>query len=450
MVEFAPASILSSLLCSLIGALLIGSIVTNSGVAQTPPLDISQQRLDLLQQTIALASTVEDEQDRARLLLDVARQYAALGLDDSATDLLSQILELALTLDTSQAKSSLLLALSHQHGDLGQAVIALEVADFAYDVALDIENSQSRAIALIDVAARYADLLEPARSANALNQATAAADRLQDRDEQAALLADLALQYADLGQYDRSSQLLARSQQAIAAARETDENSTPLDPRPWDGNIGLAGNVFSGERTRGVFTLLAGAERRWARDAFNVGVRVAYDFDEGRTDDETNISGQFTIEERHYFSTRWQYFVNSQVASDNFENLNLRATLTTGLGINLWRASSDERLDLQLGVGARYENFRDDGDDFNPISANVGLDYQDILLNDLRLNQTFSVGVPLDDAADYLIQSQTNLRIPIADNWSFDNLVRLTFSGEPGPDNPNLIFNLQTGIRYDF
>ncbi|MGJ3246559.1 MAG: DUF481 domain-containing protein [Elainellaceae cyanobacterium] len=425
-------------------------MVTNSGVAQTPPLNISQQRLDLLQQTIDLATTVEDEQDRVRLLLDVVQQYADLELRDPAVELLSQILDLTLNLDNAQAKSSSLLAISKQYGDLGQTVSALEIADSAFEAALDIGSSQSRAIALIDVAARYADLLEPARAAEALSHATTAADRVQDRDDRAALWADLALQYADVGQYDQSSQLLARSQQAIAEARDADENPTPLDPRPWDGNIGLAGNVFSGERTRGVFTLLAGAERRWARDAFKVGVRVAYDFDEGRADDETNISGQFTLEERHYFSPRWQYFVNSQVASDNFENLNLRATLTTGLGINLWRASSDERLDLQLGVGARYENFRDDGDDFNPISANVGLDYQDILLNDLRLNQTFSVGVPLDDAADYLIQSQTNLRIPIADNWSFDNLVRLTFSGEPGPDNPNLIFNLQTGIRYDF
>jgi tetratricopeptide (TPR) repeat protein len=409
----------------------------------------SNSRLDVLLQNLELVNSIEDEQIKVELLLELAIQFIEFGSAETGQELFSQALELIRSFNSAQVRVVFFLKASQQHEQIGQLDLAIARVNEALDSASTIDNAETRAIALANIAERYADLLEPALTANALIQAKAAAEQVDDSREQASIFAELAVQYADLGQYEQASQLIALGQQAIIDAEIAEANRTPLQPTNWAGNVGLAGNFFSGADRRGVFTFSAGAERQWQRDAFRTGLRLTYDVDSDRTDRD-QFTGQFTTDSRHYFSNRLQYFVSTQVGSSDLENLQLGASLTTGVGINLWRATSDQTLDLQVGVGARYENFRDEDEDFDPISANFGLSYQDLLFDAFRIDQSFSVELPLGDLPDYLIQSQTNLRIPITNEWSFENLLRLTYTGEPADDNPSLIFNLQTGIRYDF
>ncbi len=411
--------------------------------------EISNPRLDALQHSLELANEIENDSIKAELLLRLATQFIQAGLNETGQELGADALELIRALGSAQSRVDLLLKASQQQEQVDQPARAIAYVNEALDSANAIDNARSRAIALVGIAERYADLLEPALVANALVQATAATDRIDNLRDRSSILAELALQYADLGQYEQSSQLVALGQQALADAAIADANQTPLQPTDWAGNVGLAGNFFSGADRRGIFTFSLGAERQWERDAFRTGLRLTYDVDSDRTDRD-QLTGQFTTDGRHYFSNRWQYFVSTQVRSDDLENLNLGANLTTGLGINVWRAAPDRSLDLQVGVGARYENFRDEDEDFDPISANFGFNYQDLLFETFRFGQSLSVDLPVGDFPDYLIQSQTTLRIPITDEWSFENLLRLTYTGEPAENNPNLIFNLQTGIRYDF
>lgn len=428
-----------------------------SAIAQSAPSapDRSTSRFSsaAIQNALDLAARSGLPARSVQILLLAADQAQSAGFRDEALRYLEQALPFAQNVDEPVEQVRLLLELVDAYETLQAEALALATLDQAAAIAPDLISSSreplQRAEQLAAIARFYADRLQPAQAATLLTAADEVARTASPSEQQAILLSTLAIQFEDLGQHDRATALMAESQTVWAATQVDAPPDSILEPTPWSGSVGLASSIFSGERTRGIATFSAGAERQWSRDALDLALSLTYDFDRDREDTD-EFSGQILADGLHYFSDDLQYFVNASATSDNLENLNLRARLATGVGFNIWRAASARRLDLRVGVSARYENFVDENTEFNPISSSLGLNYQDTWFGTLRLKQSLIFDVPLDDASDYLFQSQTDLGIPISDRWSFNNTARLTLSGDPAEDNPGLLFNLQTGLRYEF
>ncbi|MEO0409372.1 MAG: DUF481 domain-containing protein, partial [Cyanobacteria bacterium P01_A01_bin.135] len=351
------------------------------------------------------------------------------------------------------------LAIAERYLTLGQPEAALKALTEAEAAVAMLKTPFVKAQHLQAIAAHRADLLQPSQAIAALEQASALVSELPS-PQASLLLTTLALQYADLGQHQESAALLARADLLLAQApQEAPQEApviddietlppTPLTPQPWDGSVGLLGNLFSGESSRGVISLTADADRQWGRTAADFGLQLTYNIDDDE-DDPDQFSVRFDADAEHYLEDNWQYFIDGSVASDDLENLQLRATLFNGVGIRLLR-SEDQELGIRTGVGIRYENFEDEGPDVNPPSLTLGFTYRDRLFELVQLQQSLDFDAPLGDVEDYLFRSETNLRIPISERWSFDQGLRLTLSGESAPDNPGLLLNLQTGLRYQF
>lgn len=375
--------------------------------AATPP--------DALQQAVAVAQALTNPEAKAMVLRDLARQYGALGQPDQAIALLAE------------------------------ATTAVGA----------IAPGPSQAMLLSDLAATYGHLGQPDLGLDLLATAVTAANGVADVQTRASLLTQLALQYGTLGQPDQATQLLSQSQAMLLAAAAPPTAPaepmplTPLQPTPWQGGLSLSGRLFSGDKATTVVVLSSDLRRRWARDEVTVATRVSYDFDSSR-DDSTEFSGQLTNEYGRYLTDRLRYFISTGLLSDDIENLNLLVNLNTGVGVNLWRGEGDRTLDARAGLGLRYENFRDEAEDFDLLTTELGLRYVNRIFDSLTLTQAFTVGFPLADAADYRLDSQTTVAIPISDSWSFNNSLRLRYSAEPAPDNPNLLLNLESGLRYQF
>ena len=385
--------------------------------------------------------------------------------DSEPTEVLVQALDQAYaviqSLEGPTVQLPLLLELATYYGDTTQRLPTdqgILLLSEASDLVNDLPSGLEQATAWQAIATQYIHWMEPSRAAMALAQAQIELEDMSVSEEKAIALTTLALNYEDIGQPDQQRILLAQSEGVLAElaslAAEPEPEPEPdddpiLTPFPWRGDLGLAGSVFAGERTTGTVTLNAAAERQWARNALDIGLRVGYSFD-GDRDDADEFSGRFTIEEQYFFSERWQYFVNSGVTSDNLANLNLRAELTTGSALTLWNPNDKEQFAVRLGIGARYENLEEERTEFNPVEGSVGWTYEDLFFDVVELQQTFSINAPFTDFSDYLLRLQTDLSIPIGDRWALSNSARITWSGDPAENNPPLIFNLQSGVKYKF
>ncbi|MEB3359039.1 MAG: DUF481 domain-containing protein [Synechococcales bacterium] len=432
----------------------------NDRDGERSPLDPFPLLPDLspaIQQALTVIAELDDPADQITLRLEIARQLADGGQPQLAQTLLQQCLDQVPQVAGRSAQVALLLAIAQTAEDLGNRPLAIATLETATQLAVNLEDDLERSARLGDIAARYADWLEPAAAVAVLALASEGAIAAPPSQRQAAQLARLALQYADLGQVEQSAQLLAQGQTVLVALGEAESDgpaaepapASPLTPSEWSGSVGLLSNLFSGERTRGIVTLSAAAERQWRRNDLDLGLRLTYNFDRDR-DDVNEFGGQLTTDLVHYLAERLQYFNSTSFTSDDLENLNLRASLTNGIGLNVWQAGPDRRLDLRLGLGVLYESFEDEDTSFFPVTASTGLSYQDELFDILDIRQTLAVDVPLEEAENYLFRSRTDLGIPIGDRWSFNNSVQLTLSGDPVANNPGLLLNLQTGLRYQF
>ncbi len=376
-------------------------------LAQTTP------SLDFLSDALDVANTLEDTASKARVFSQIALKYAELDRRDRAEEILSEAVAVADTIEDNTVKARV----------LGELAIATA----------EIGNEQA--------------------AADLLDRALEVAGELSDSAEKAGLFSELALYYDRLGASDVSAQLLSQSQDiAIAAATPEPEVSFPLEPTGWDGNIGLAATLSSGATTTSVATLSAGVERQWPTDELTAAVSLTNNFDDSR--DETTGKSQFqgTLGGQyiHHTSARYQYFVSSQVRRDELNNINLEASLFAGPGINLWRRGPDRTLDMQLGLGVRYENSDIEEDDFDAPVAQYRIRYEDIYFNVLDFGQSLAIELPVTNAGDYNVESTTTFGIPLIRGWSFSNSLVIRYAAEPIADNPNLRFDVLTGIQYDF
>ncbi|MGB3613106.1 MAG: DUF481 domain-containing protein [Elainellaceae cyanobacterium] len=438
-------------------------LATAASPASRPVVEANASDLELqvqqARQIIDQLPSVEEQLPLVLQLVDVLSRMATVSPSALLNDLLDHAAEMAQQ-QPPEAQTDTWLAIADRHIALKRRPETLEALAQALDHIDAIASPLAQAQRLQHIAAKLADLLEPSRAMMALQQAEELLPSLPAA-QQPTMLTALAIQYTDLGQQDKSAALLTQAQVLAQMPVQRAENaeepptasvavepSRPLSSQPWDGSVGLLGSLFSGESSRGVIALNADVDRQWERTALDLGLQLTYNVDD-EVDDPDQFSARFTAEAQHYIARSWQYFVNSSIASDDLENLQLRATLFNGVGVTLLR-SGDREVGLRTGVGLRYENFEEESSDLNSPSLSVGLTYRDRLLDLVQVRQSLDFDAPFGDVSDYLFRSQTSLRIPISDRWSFDQGLRLTLSGESAPDNPGLLLNFQTGLRYQF
>lgn len=371
-----------------------------------------------------------------------------------AEDILRRSLQLADTITNPHQKARLLAQIASQYGQIGQTMPALEILARAVAVANQIDNSLDKAAIFSQIAQQYYRLGEREQAANLFATTVEAANGIEDAAVRGSLLAEIALKYTEMGEYNAAETLLSQSEEAItiAAAPPPPPVLFPFQPIPWTGTIGLGTYFFSGKKTTSIITLDADIERKWPRDQIDIGLRLTNDFDDSRQapNEEIEFEGRFETEYRHHMTSRWQYFVNYAARRDTLEDMNVRTNFYTGPGMNLWRAPNSRTLDMQLGLGARYEDSSTRNNDFDVPVAQFRLRYKDIYFKNLKLRQFFTLEIPLNDTSDYYIESNTGVSIPITNGWSFNNAVRFRYSAIPTLDNPNVRVNWQTGIEYNF
>lgn len=375
----------------------------------------------LLQQALTIADTIKDPYDRATILNDIALQYANLGKKEQGIAILSQSLEAAKKIADTSVKVTVMLGIAQNYFELEQITTANEI----------------------------------------LSESIELANSVEDKSLKSRLLTKIALKHAEIGQDEQTAILLSQSQELIEQATEP-VTTFPFQPAPMEGSFSFGGALESFATT--TYTVFANTNlyKQWAVDDIDLEADLFLSFDSGRTINNYRPGGILLSFYRHHFNPQWNFFtdilitgnLNIFAAATDDEDLDYVVGIATGIGLNLWRKEQRQFVDLQLGVGARYEyadiDFQLLRNGTEP-TLNLNLWAKGFQLWTAKVDRLFGVTLLFDDFEDFFLLSRTKFSFPLGEKWSFDNTLWLRYRNQKLLEtNPNLQVFFTTGIGFKF
>lgn len=200
----------------------------------------------------------------------------------------------------------------------------------------------------------------------------------------------------------------------------------------WSGRLEFGLDGRSGNQDRLAFRGRAEARRETDKDRLLLYIQGIYS-EEDNTRSENEIIGGARLEVD--LTERLFAFGRFELEYDEFENLDLRATVSGGLGYWVIR---EDRQDFRVrgGVGYQHESY-DDGTTQDDAVLELGYDYRLDITDNIRLTHDLTYLPTFEDFADYRLVINTGVEVPIGDNgsWRIRGGMRNEYRSEPQPGN---------------
>ena len=375
---------------------------------------------------------------------------------------LDQSLEIIDEMDDSQRKVILLNNLALNYAQLGDIDMANAILERSLSIAKSFEDVVVKVTAITNIAKYYAQIGQKSQAIEILDNTVDLVSVVEDKSLQGQLLLEISLKYGEIGQEKSAQTLLAQSQAIIAASRQP-LPEFPFAETPTTFKLGFSGNVSSFRDTTAFVEIDLDFSKQWSEDDIFVDGSIALDFDSSRTVNTYRPSSLILTVYRHHFNAQWNFFTdfftitNQDLFSsrNDDEDLTIIGSVYFGAGLNLWRGDSrGDFLDLQLGIGPRYEYdfiaLEERRNQTDPDLAIILLG-RGFSIGGAKLNQSFSITPTLNDFNNYIITSDTTLSIPLNEKWSLTNRLFLRYRNEEiFEENPKLRFFFTTGLEYEF
>lgn len=260
---------------------------------------------------------------------------------------------------------------------------------------------------------------------------------------------------AEMWSSDAPSPALAAAEEELKTLKEEHEATVEsLEAKikdgddVWSGSLeaGLSGAAGGSDR----FNFLGRGEalRETEFDRLSMFLEGRYATEEGvSTENEVLAGGRLERD----FSRRWFAFGNVDLERDEFEDLDLRAILTAGVGRFLIRKET-QTLKVRLGVGYQVEAFKNDANENSGILS-VGYDYRIDVSDWLRFTHELTLFPNLSDpTGEFRLNSAAGLEIPLRGEspWSVRLRVRNQYDADPEPGIAKLDTTYSVSLGYDF
>ncbi|EAZ94333.1 DUF481 domain-containing protein [Crocosphaera chwakensis] len=368
-------------------------------------IEKSDREIETLEKALEVANSLKDVQAQQELLIKIAQKYAEIGEKKKAIKILNQSLVTIQSLDNLNQKTELMLAVSQAYENLGKSKIANKILEKTVILVSNLEDELIQAQRLTEIALR-----QPQKSADIL---------------------------------------LTESQTLIAKASKP-VSLFPFQPTPLNGSISFFGSIESALNTTNEVTINLGLEQTWKYDEFAFRGLFSTDFDSARVVDRDQTTIDLTGEYRHHFDETWKFFTYNTFLRDQENNINYDLNLIAGPGINIFRKYPNRRLDMGVGLGARYEDSLGKPDDTNFPTVSYLISYRDIFFERLNYRQLFIYNLPVEDTVDSRILAISELSWPLFENWSLTGRLQYIYLGVPPDNKPTSEINFSTGLTYDF
>jgi putative salt-induced outer membrane protein YdiY len=222
-------------------------------------------------------------------------------------------------------------------------------------------------------------------------------------------------------------------------------NPPPEKPVTWKGNITLGGNWQDGNSETLNISAGALAVRRTEKDRFHMNFLYNLTEDSGQRTAE-NTYGQLKYD--YFVSPKWYLYINVDMLSDEFQDINFRTSVGPGVGYQIWE-EDDKALNLEAGVSYTSQD-RDLGEDTDWVSARLAADFLYRLFERVIFTDQFVIYPNLDDAGEYTLRNEASLISDIGSSWALRLSNIWKRDSNPGPTLEKDDFTWILGLQYTF
>lgn len=225
-------------------------------------------------------------------------------------------------------------------------------------------------------------------------------------------LSQAALQGASAAKKPKISPLPTATSPEPQAQLDTPDPDAGFLGAKWSGRANAGARIQSGNTEKTTLNVDASTKAKWGKD-HRASVKLEYN----REKDE----GTLTVDNKsadlaydYFYSPQW--FLNSTVGfeQDEINSIDMRTTVGGGLG---YQAYEQDDLNLQFILGVSYlnEEFTTSAPSEDSLAYKWSSDYDQKFWDDaLQLFHNHEILVPSDDTEDFLFESKSGVRVPLA------------------------------------
>ena len=171
------------------------------------------------------------------------------------------------------------------------------------------------------------------------------------------------------------------------------------------------------------------AKRKTAEDLLHFYLQALYGEENDNRSQNEYIGG---TRYRNDITHRWYWYARSELEYDEFEDLDLRATVTGGTGY-FWIKKPEHELATSIGAGYRHETYSDDRSEDSAI-LDLGLDYRLDIADWAQFTHSTVYSPDVEEFNDYRITADTALVFPFKDDrWKWKMGIRNEYNSNPQP-----------------
>ena len=283
--------------------------------------------------------------------------------DISPISRVNQRLEVINDMESPSVKVMLLNDLALSYAKLGEIEKAKEILEQSLLIVSTFEAIELQVREMTNIAGHYQKIGQTYQAINIVENTNTIINSIDKKLLQEQFLLHLSFKYEELGEIEQSQNLLVQSKNLIAKASQPQANF-PFQETPSQFKLGFTGNVKSFRDTTGFFGTNIDYSKQWSEEDVFVEGQVSFSFDSSRTVNNYRPQSFLVAVYRNHFNTDWNFFITffNSINKTRFSSRNDDEDLTviTGLwlgpALNLWEEGSNEKfLDLQIGIGPRYE-----------------------------------------------------------------------------------------------
>ena len=236
------------------------------------------------------------------------------------------------------------------------------------------------------------------------------------------------------------------------------EDQASAEESGWTGAVSLGGSLSAGTTNSFSGNLSIGGEREWGANLLRLNFDAKYGttkrkYTAGVTDTDEQKLKQYL---RHSFSDRFYLYAEAEQGRDSVRNIDQRILVTVGPGYKVWDDEDGAFLDLEGGIGYRYENLGGITDPVlvreksrNDITGRAAFTFKD-KFGAADFDQTGEFILPFNETNGWLARAETKLSFPILESWSFVNTLGLEYNNAPAKDTDKFELDYIVSLEYMF